>query len=102
MFDTAQWPMVWTGFLLMAVSVRLSVTVRTHRHRRTGPARRPSHLEWLPGLAGLIAVVGAGPRCLRAGSSVLAVTDDLARVAGAAVPVLLLYGAVVLLRRQRG
>jgi hypothetical protein len=101
-FESAQWPVVWTGFLLMAVSVRLSVTVRTHRHRRNGPARRPSHLEWLPGLAGLIAVVGAAPRILRANSSVLAVTDDLARVASAGVLGLLLYGAIVLVRRLRG
>ncbi|PYC77579.1 hypothetical protein C7C46_18255 [Streptomyces tateyamensis] len=102
MFDSAQWPMVWTGFLMIAVSVRLAVTVRGYRHRRTGPARRPSHLEWLPGLAGLIGVVGAGPRVLRASDSVLVVTDDLAGAATGAVLVLLLYGAVVLLRRQRG
>ncbi|WP_157537950.1 hypothetical protein [Kitasatospora azatica] len=86
----------------MAVSVRLAVTVRTHRHRRNGPARRSSHLEWLPGLAGLIAVVGAGPRILRANSSVLAVTDDLARLAVAGVAGLLLYGAIIVLRRLRG
>ncbi|MDH6140723.1 MULTISPECIES: hypothetical protein [Kitasatospora] len=102
MFESAQWPLVWAGFLLIAVSVRLSVTVRAHRHRRLRAERRPSHLEWLPGLAGLIAVVDDGPRVLRADGTVLAVTGELARIAGAGVLVLALYGAIVLVRRPRG
>jgi hypothetical protein len=102
-FESEQWPLVWAGFLLIAVSVRLSVTVRAHRHRRLRPARRrPSHLEWLPGLAGVIAVADDGPRVLRADGAVLAVAGELARIALAGVLVLALYGAIVLVRRPRG
>ena len=100
--ESSQWPLVWSGFLLIAVSVRLAVTVRSHRHRRPGAGRRPSHLEWLPGLAGLIAVADAGPRALRADSAVQAVAGELARVAAAGVLGLLLYGGIVLVRRLRG
>ncbi|MFF7633805.1 hypothetical protein ACFZB9_11725 [Kitasatospora sp. NPDC008050] len=102
MFESARWPLVWTGFLLMAMSVRLAVTVRTHRHRRVRSAPRPSHLEWLPGLGGLVLVIGAGPRILCAGPAVLAAADDLAVLACAGVLGLLLYGGVVLARRLRG
>ncbi|MFE9422269.1 hypothetical protein ACFYNO_04800 [Kitasatospora sp. NPDC006697] len=100
--ESTQWPLVWAGFLLIAVSVRLSVTVRSHRHRRLGVGQRPSHLEWLPGLAGLIAVADEGPRILRADSAVQAVAGGLARVALAGVLGLLLYGGIVLVRRLRG
>lgn len=102
MFESARWPLVWTGFLLMAMSVRLAVTVRTHRHRRLRSARRSSHLEWLPGLAGLVVVVAELPRILRLDATALALADDLVRLACAGVLGLLLYGGVVLARRPRG
>ncbi|WP_329564726.1 hypothetical protein [Kitasatospora sp. NBC_01266] len=102
MFESERWPLVWIGFLLMAVSVRLAATVYGHRHRRLRGARRRSYLEWLPGLAGLIVVAGEAPRVLRAGGAVLTVADDLAGVAGAAVCGLLLYGGAVVARRLRG
>ncbi|MEY9950348.1 hypothetical protein [Kitasatospora sp. GAS1066B] len=102
MFESERWPLVWTGFLLMAVSVRLAATVYDHRHRRLRAARRRSHLEWLPGLAGLIMVAGEVPRVLRAGDAVLTAADAIAGAAGAAVLALLLYGATVLVRRPRG
>ncbi|MBB4925349.1 hypothetical protein [Kitasatospora kifunensis] len=100
--ESARWPLVWTGFLLMAMSVRLAVTVRTHRHRRIGAGRRPSYLEWLPGLAGLIVVVAELPRILRLDGTVLALAQDFVRLACAGVFGLLLYGGVVLARRLRG
>ncbi|MCX4748627.1 hypothetical protein OG455_24430 [Kitasatospora sp. NBC_01287] len=102
MFESERWPLLWTGFLLIAVSVRLAVTVRGRRYRRPGSGRRPSHLEWLPGLAGLIMVADEAPRLLRASGAVLTAGDDLAGVAGAAVLGLLLYGGSVVARRPRG
>ncbi|GAA1955358.1 hypothetical protein [Kitasatospora viridis] len=100
--ESSQWPLVWSGFLLIAVSVRLAVTVRSHRHRRLRAPQRPSHLEWLPGVGGLIAVADAGPRILGADGTVLAVAAELARVAVAGGLALLLYGGIVLVRRLRG
>ncbi|MGF1427400.1 hypothetical protein [Kitasatospora sp. LaBMicrA B282] len=103
MFESERWPLVWTGFLLIAVSVRLAVTVHDHRHRRLRARRRPSHLEWLPGLAGVAVVAGEVPRALRASPTALTVGDDLAVLAGVALPGLLVYGSVVLAaRRTRG
>ncbi|GAA1224226.1 hypothetical protein GCM10009665_13100 [Kitasatospora nipponensis] len=99
MVESAKWPVIWTGFLMIAVSVRLAATARMHRHRRLARGRRPSHLEWVPALVGLPAVLGAAPRILCAGHDVLMAADEVGLVLFVAACGLLLYGVVVLARR---
>ncbi|PYC88051.1 hypothetical protein C7C46_01930 [Streptomyces tateyamensis] len=99
MFSTAQWPVVWVGVLLIFASIGLVLNLRMRRSSRSDHTRRRTYLEWLPGLVGLLAVVGEPPRILGASRGVLTVTDNIGRVIIVGILVLLLYGGIVLIRR---